>query len=82
MSVIINIAMSEETGSPQCASLIVRGTVEFDEEPSQPKDVEAFQSNVHSAIVACCRAVHDELRRHQQVPGAPLAQAAIAAARW
>jgi len=59
------MAMSEETGSPQCGALIARCTLEFDEESPQPKDVEAFQSNVHTAIAACCRAVHDELRRQQ-----------------
>lgn len=67
MSVTISMAMREETSSPQCGSLIAHCTLEFDEEPFLPQDIEAFQHNIYSAIAACCRAVHEELRRERQM---------------
>jgi hypothetical protein len=67
------MALSEETSPPQGESLVASCTLEFDDESSQPEDVEVFQSNVHSAIAAFCKAVHDELRQHQLVSGAAAA---------
>jgi hypothetical protein len=69
MSVKISMAMSEESGPPDCGSIVAHCTLEFDDESSQPQDSEAFQQNVHAAITACCRAVHGELSRRRQARG-------------
>ena len=63
----ISVAVSQETGPPERESVGVTCTLEFDEEPSsQSHDINGFQRNVHAALAACCRAVHDELRRQRQ----------------
>ncbi len=64
----ISMAMTEENGPPECGSFVAHCSLEFDDESSpQPQDIDGFQHNVHAAIAACCRAVHDELRRQRQV---------------
>ena len=63
----ISMAMTEENSPPECGSFVAHCSLEFDEEPSsQPHDIDGFQHNVHAALAACCRAVHDELRRQRQ----------------
>ena len=63
----ISMAMTEENAPPECGSFVAHCSLEFDEEPSShPQDVDGFQHKVHAALAACCRAVHDELRRQRQ----------------
>lgn len=62
----ISMAMTVENAPPECGAFVAHCSLEFDEESSsQPQDVDGFQHNVHAVLVACCRAVHDELRRQR-----------------
>ena len=63
MPMRISMAMTEENDLPKCESFAASCTLEFDDELSPPEDAEAFQQAVHSAVVVCCRSVHEELRR-------------------
>ena len=62
MSTRFSMVLTDEAGLPQGESSIATCTVEFDEEPSQPKDIETVQSRVHSAIAVCCKAIYDEFK--------------------
>ena len=62
MSTRVSMALTDEAESPQGTSFTATCTLEFDEDPSQPKDIATFQNKVHTAIAVCCRAIHDELR--------------------
>jgi hypothetical protein len=61
----ISMAMTEENAPPECGSFVAHCTLEFDDEPALSQGMESSQRTIHAAIAACCRTIHDELRRQQ-----------------
>ena len=65
MSTKISMALSEGNGRPE-TEFTAHCTLEFEDDSSIPLDPMACQHTIHAAIAACCRAVHEELRRHRR----------------
>ena len=68
MSTRISMVLTDEARVPHGESFIASCTLEFDEEPSQPKDIETFRSQVHSAIAACWMVIGDEFKATRANP--------------
>ena len=69
MPVKISVAMSKEIGTPQCESLGVSCSLEFDDDSPTFPGRETFQHAVHIAVVACHRALQEEAVRLGTVSG-------------
>lgn len=65
MSTKISMALSEENSRPE-TTFTAHCDLEFDDDAPILLDRETYQHTIHAAIAACCRAVHEELRRHQR----------------
>jgi len=65
MSTKISMALCEQGGHPE-TEFTARCTLEFDDDSPIPLDPQAYQHTIHAAIAVCCRAVHEELRRHRR----------------
>ena len=62
MPTTISIAMSKEVGTPQCESLGVTCSLEFDDDsPTFP--LETFQRAFHSAVLVCQECLREESAR-------------------
>ena len=60
MPVKISVAMSKEIGPPACESSDVTCSLEFDDDSLKLQNLESFHRAVHSAVVACRRALQEE----------------------
>ena len=60
MPATISVAMSKKTGPPKCETVIVHCTLEFDEDWPTLQNPESIQPFLHSAVVACREALHEE----------------------
>ncbi len=62
----ISVAMSKEIDTPECESLVVTCSLEFDDDSSTLQKPETLQHAVQAAVVACHQAVQQEaVRRHR-----------------
>jgi hypothetical protein len=66
----IIIAMTGESDRPDDGSFVAHCALEFDENAVSAADLGQFHRNVHAAIAACCRVIHQEVRRHAQARNA------------
>ncbi len=72
MPVTISVGLSKKIGLPAYSSVGASCQIEFEaESPVLARDLKGFHQQVHTAYVACCQAVHNELARQQgQLAGA------------
>lgn len=59
----ITVALSKESGPPECGSLEVTCTLAFDENSTTLQDGEIIQRAVRSAVMACHQTLQEAVAR-------------------
>ena len=66
MPVTINVSLNKEISFPEHRSFDVSCALTFDDESSDPLDLERLQRHIHCATSACRRAIEEDVPEQQQ----------------